>query len=303
MIARQSQLETDLLLPNIPILEIMSDSQKSPITAIVVCFNEETHLRESLASLAFCDEIIVADLGSTDNSVEIAKSFTNQVISIPRVQYVEMALGQLVLFAHNDWIISQDPDEVISPALTGQLHDVIEHEQDLAKIVTPMRYYFKGKRLNGTIWGGLKHKDRVFNRDRTRISPLVHVGVTVLPGYNTYQIAFDGNNVIEHYWMDSYKALVQKHWRYIRGEGESRYSSGKRFSVARFVRVTFHAFFDNFTKHNCLADGIDGVFLTLFYTWYVGMSELSLLRYQLREKCFCKVNKLKRFMSNGLPKD
>lgn len=92
-------------------------------------------------------------------------------------------------------------------------------------------------------------------------------------------------------------------WRYIRGEGESRYSSGKRFSVARFVRVTFHAFFDNFTKHNCLADGIDGVFLTLFYTWYVGMSELSLLRYQLREKCFCKVNKLKRFMSNGLPKD
>lgn len=283
VITWQFQRTTNSLLPSS--LKISSSTQqKVPITAIVVCFNEAKHLRESLASLAFCDEIIVADLGSSDNSLEIGRSFTDFVLSIPRVPFVEMALEKLVGLAHNDWIISQDPDEVMSAVLAKQLQEVIDHEHDLARLFTPIRYYFKGKPLKGTIWGEKKYKGKVFNRKRTLVSPLVHVGINILPGFTTYRIPIAEDNFIEHYWMDSYKSLFQKHWRYVKGEGESRFKKGNRFSLLRLVRQTFYAFFDNFFKYNSIADGKDGVFLALFYTWYVVMSELSLLKYQLGNK-------------------
>ena len=121
---------------------------KFPITAIVVCINEANYLIDSLSSLSFCDEIIFADMGSSDNSIEIARLFTDHIVSIPRVQYIELVLNSLVNLAHNDWIISHDPDEIISPTLAVQIQQTIDSNPDLASIHTPIRFYFRGKFLN-----------------------------------------------------------------------------------------------------------------------------------------------------------
>jgi glycosyltransferase involved in cell wall biosynthesis len=58
---------------------------KLPLTAIVVCFNEDRRLADCLKSISFCDEIIVCDLGSTDRSLAIAAELATKVTHAERV--------------------------------------------------------------------------------------------------------------------------------------------------------------------------------------------------------------------------
>ena len=143
------------------------------ITAIVVCYNEARRLSESLKSLSFCDEILVFDMGSTDGSLEIATRYATKVISIPRVEYLESILPDLIKHTKNKWVISQDPDEVFSSKLAEQLEQILEIHPEIAKFEVPLKFYFMEKPLTGTIWGGDKFKGRVFNKEHVNVSPLV----------------------------------------------------------------------------------------------------------------------------------
>lgn len=234
-----------------------------------------------MKSLYFCDEILVFDMGSTDGSLEIARSLADRVTSIPRVQYPEIILHELANTARNEWILNQDPDEVFPVELISEIQEKMETNARIGKFELPLHFFFKGKLLEGTVWGKVHYKDRFFNRERVFISPLVHQEIKVKDGFETVRINCEENNFIRHYWVDSYSALFEKHWRYIKAEGQARFSSGKRFSFIKSAGVTFRAFTDNILKYHSLQDGFTGLFLSFFYAWYVGMSELSLLFYQL----------------------
>ena len=54
----------------------MRNEAKPEISAIVVCFNEEDNIGRCLASLTWCDEIVVVDSFSTDRTVEICRRYT-----------------------------------------------------------------------------------------------------------------------------------------------------------------------------------------------------------------------------------
>ena len=51
----------------------MSSHKKSTISAVVLTYNEENNLKDCLQSLKWCDEIIVVDSGSTDQTQKIAE--------------------------------------------------------------------------------------------------------------------------------------------------------------------------------------------------------------------------------------
>lgn len=53
---------------------------KLPISAIVMTFNESLNLNECLASIKdYVDDIIIVDCFSSDNTIEIAKKYTNKI--------------------------------------------------------------------------------------------------------------------------------------------------------------------------------------------------------------------------------
>ena len=249
-------------------------------TGIVVTYNEDQHLEECLTSLSFCNEILVFDMGSNDRSVAIAQKLAGKVSTIPQVDIVEKIWGELVKKASNDWIILQDPDEVFPAGLVPLLNDVITNHSDLALISIPWKFFFKGKPLSGTVWGGEKYKSKLFHRQRIFLDTKVHNRIQTLHGFSSFKINNVSDIYIKHYWVDSIVQMFKKHWRYIRHEGESRYKQGQRFRWGSWVRKTARALLDNLFKYEGMKGGLVEIFLSFFYAWYVSMSLLSLWHYE-----------------------
>jgi glycosyltransferase involved in cell wall biosynthesis len=91
------------------------------ISACLIVCNEEKNLARCLQSIAsLVDEIVVIDSGSTDRTVEIARSFNARVIGQPWLGYVgqkNFALEQ----ANHPWVLSIDADEELSPELAAAI--------------------------------------------------------------------------------------------------------------------------------------------------------------------------------------
>lgn len=95
------------------------------LSAIVITKNEAANIGACLDSLAFCDERIVVDCGSTDDSVAIARS------KGARVEFNEWRgfgpqKNYALSLAAGTWVLSIDADERVSPELAAAIKDAIE---------------------------------------------------------------------------------------------------------------------------------------------------------------------------------
>ena len=90
-----------------------------PVTATVITFNEAANIQAALESLSWADEIIVVDSESTDDTVAIARQFTDHVIVRPWPGYIAQKNFAAEQAAH-DWIFSLDADERVTPELAAR---------------------------------------------------------------------------------------------------------------------------------------------------------------------------------------
>ena len=94
------------------------------ISVVIITFNEERNLARCLDSVkGIADEVILVDSNSKDNTVAIAKAYNARVIEHPFAGY-----GQQKNFATqqaaNDWILSLDADEALSPELQKSILEI-----------------------------------------------------------------------------------------------------------------------------------------------------------------------------------
>jgi glycosyltransferase involved in cell wall biosynthesis len=93
---------------------------RSSISACIIAMNEADRIADCLASLAFCDEIVVVDSHSTDRTREIAAAHGARVIERDwpgHVAQKEFTIRQ----AMHDWVLCLDADERVSPELRAQI--------------------------------------------------------------------------------------------------------------------------------------------------------------------------------------
>ena len=85
------------------------------ISVPIVACNEAANLRRTLASVAWVDEIVLVDSGSTDETLEIAREFNARIFVEPWKGTAPGQLGDRQVTG--DWILALDADEVVTPEL------------------------------------------------------------------------------------------------------------------------------------------------------------------------------------------
>jgi glycosyltransferase involved in cell wall biosynthesis len=94
-----------------------------PLSGVVTTFNNASTLEDCLGSLAFCDEVVVLDSGSTDATLDIARRHGARIHVQPFAGYSAQKQAALDL-ARNDWALLLDADEFLMDPARG----VIERE-------------------------------------------------------------------------------------------------------------------------------------------------------------------------------
>lgn len=98
---------------------------KTKLTALIHTSNDALHLGRALDSLRACDEVVVIDHGSSDDTVKVAREHGAKVVTA--VNGVDR--GAYVQDAANDWILCLRPSESLGEDLEASLHEWRENEQ------------------------------------------------------------------------------------------------------------------------------------------------------------------------------
>lgn len=148
------------------------------LSVIIIVKNEEANLRCCLESVKWADEVIVLDSGSTDNSIAIAKEYTDKVYStdwqgygIQKQRALERATG--------DWVLNLDGDESVTEELKQAICTAINQDKaDAYRIPILLNFYNKPLYYS---WSPKRHI-RLFKRQGARYSEnIVHEAVVLPP--------------------------------------------------------------------------------------------------------------------------
>jgi hypothetical protein len=179
------------------------------VAACLIVQNEQERLGAALDSVAFCDEVIVVDGGSSDRTVEIARGKGARVIENPWPGFA--AQRNIAIDASSsDWILEVDADERVSPSLRESIERLLATPPpgvDMA--VCPLRHRF----LGGSLGHSAKYpgyRARLFRRGAYRHdeSRAVHEGLDL----HERPLILEGD--LEHELAASLSEALLDTWRY-----------------------------------------------------------------------------------------
>jgi len=137
------------------------------LSAIIITRNEAANISSCLDSVAFCDERIVVDCGSIDETVEIARGKGAQVVFHDWHGFGVQKNFALSL-ARGDWVLSLDADEQASPELAEAIKGAL-HENSVDAYEFPRLSSFCGRQMRHSGW----YPDyvlRLFRREKARFT-------------------------------------------------------------------------------------------------------------------------------------
>lgn len=210
-----------------------------PLSAVLITRDAASQLGPCLESLAFCDEIVVVDSGSTDSTQDLARRHGARVIDQPWLGFgpqKQFAVEQ----ARHDWVLCIDADERVSEPLRASI---------VATLVAPSCHAYRFPRCNRFMGRYLRHGEgypdwslRLFDRRHARWSDdAVHE--KVLTDAPVGQLAGD----LLHDSAETLQRYLAKQDRYTTLAAEEALACGKRATVmhlflsplVRFVKFYF----------------------------------------------------------------
>ncbi|MCW3011022.1 MAG: glycosyltransferase family 2 protein [Solirubrobacterales bacterium] len=193
----------------------MGTPVRHTISACLIVLNEERDLPHALASVAFCDEVVVVDSGSTDRTREVARAAGATVVENP---WPGFGAQRNVAADHatGDWVLEVDADETITPELAEEILDFLATPGPRDRIdllALPMRHRFLGGDLGPSVQYP-NYRTRMFRRGTYRHDEgrTVHEGLK--PRDATLALRGDMVHVLAASWGEALGDV----WRYTKLE-------------------------------------------------------------------------------------
>ncbi len=251
----------------------MADPQclRAHITACVITLNEADRLGDCLASLEFCDEIVVVDSFSSDATVALATQGGARVAQ-RRFEGYRSQKQFAVEMAQNPWVLCLDADERISPELAQS----IQRARD-GGFAGAAGYRFA--RLSNYFGRFLRHGNaypdrvlRLFDRRQGgwRGQREVHESATV-----DGPVALLAGDLL-HYPYRSLHNQLAKTESYARMMATHEFGRGKRASLAKLVLAPAWRFWRGFVLRGGFLDGWHGLVYAYVRANYVRQKTVML---------------------------
>jgi len=248
------------------------------LTAIVPVFNEEKNLEDCLRTLTWADEILVVDSFSRDNTLAIARRFTDRIL---QHEYINSAAQKnwTIPQAHHDWVMIVDADERITDALREEIRRVLGGDRGPAcdGYRIHRQTYFWGKPIRYCGW---QHDQvlRLFNRHKGRYEEKeVHADVTIHGTVGALEAP------LIHYTYRNFDQYFSKFNRYTDWGAAELDKRGVR---ARWYHLMLHPtfrFFRMYILQLGFLDGLHGLVLCMLACFSVFTKYAKLWERNLKE--------------------
>ncbi len=220
-------------------------------SVIIITLNAAETLAECLASVAWADEIIVLDAGSTDATLAICQAHQVRVQSADW-QGFGVQKNRALALASGDWVLSLDADEQVSLALREALEQAMQNPAYTAWQM-PRLSWFCGRFLRHGGWYP-DYVTRLFRRDAAHFSAdLVHERLLVAQGsVGTL------TEPLLHYPFLHLEQVLDKVNQYSSAGAEMLHERGRRAGLWLAVGKGLWAFLRAYVWRLGLLDGAQG---------------------------------------------
>jgi glycosyltransferase involved in cell wall biosynthesis len=245
----------------------------SPNTAIsvcIVCRNEADRMGPCLESVRWADEVIVADLSSTDGSAALASAYGARVLTLAPVPIVELVRNAVAAEARSDWILALDPDERVTSGLAQELRRVAPNP-GLDAVVIPRMNYDLGYPPTSPLQ---RYEPQLRMYRRSRVTwPVVPNALPIVPEDRLHRVAQRDELVLVHDRSRNIPEVLDRAMRYAPLQAQSMIDRGEVFTARAMLDTLASKIHRQFILARPFRDGVPGVLRATilvafhFYVW------------------------------------
>lgn len=231
----------------------------SSLSVALIVKNEENSLPQCLDILSWADELVIVDAGSTDNTIEVAKKYTDKVFSEPDWQGYGIQRQRAQSYATSDWVMMIDADEHITPELKDSIQQVIQQNDHSKVYALPRLSWVFGRFIRYSGWYP-DYVVRLYPRNKAKygdekVHEKLHYG-------DDMQVVKLKGDLLHYTYRDLEHYLV-KSASYAAAWAEQRQAKGKRSSLSQGFLHGLACFLRMYLFRLGFLDGRQGLLLAI----------------------------------------
>lgn len=229
------------------------------ISVVLIVRNESRNIGACLETVRWADEIVVLDSGSSDDTVALARRYTDKVHVDPDWQGYGIQRQRAQALATGDWVFMIDADERVTPELQAEIQAVIQKDERDTVYAVPRLSYCFGRYIRHSGWYP-DYVVRLYPRDKAAYgSDLVHEKLHPVGGMQTARLTGD----LLHYTYRDLEHYLVKSASYAKAWADDRHRKGKSASLPQGLLHGFACFMKMYVFRRGYLDGSQGFLLAL----------------------------------------
>lgn len=234
------------------------------LSVIITTHNESHNIRGVLESVAWAAEIMIVDSFSTDDTVQIAKEYTDFVVQREYTGPADQKNWAIPQVRHQ-WILLLDADERVTPALKAEIKTwLLQDEIPYDAFWIGRQNYFMGKKVRYSGWQG-DAVVRFFRRDVCRYNDKqVHEEI-ITEGIRVSRLKAK----MVHYTFKTTRHFLDKMHRYADWSAQDHLHKTPKVTYYHLFLKPLFRFFKHFFFQKGFLDGKVGFIISVIMAWGV----------------------------------
>ncbi len=252
------------------------EMKKLPLTLMIITLNEERNIERCIASAPFCSEVLVIDSQSQDQTCEIAQRLGARVLQRTWSGYgPQKYWGSLQ--ARNDWVLSLDADETLSPELAFEMQNKFASLQTDFAYEMPRKSFHLGRWIEHGGWYP-DYQLRLYNRKFNNWSQAqIHEKIQS-------QKIEKLQSPLLHFVFQDLSDQVRTNDRYSTLLSKKDVDGGKKFSIFPLLLKPMSKFLECYIWKLGILDGIAGLIIAVSAAYSIFLRWSKIWEAQMLER-------------------